>query len=105
MSLYTAGLWRAKPGHEEDFVAAWQAMAARTAAEFPGAHAELLRDRTDPALFLSVGPWADQDEVDRWRSSETFRRGIAAIRPHLDSFEPHTMDVAASAGTPSPPGG
>ena len=102
MSLYTAGLWRAKPGHEEEFVAAWHAMAAQTATDFPGAHAELLRDRADPALFLSVGPWAGAEEIDRWRASATFREGIAAIRPHLDSFEPHTMDLASSAGSAPP---
>jgi heme-degrading monooxygenase HmoA len=104
MSLYTAGLWRTKPGHEEEFVAAWHAMAARTAEQFPGAHAELLRDQTDRALFLSVGPWAGAEEIDRWRASDTFREGIAAIRPHLESFEPHTMELATSAGGAAFPG-
>ena len=93
MTVYTLAHWRTEPGHEEQFVAAWQALADRTKALFPGASAVLLRDRDDPSLFVSFGPWESPEVVAEWRSSTAFVEGVAGIREHLATFEPHTMDV------------
>lgn len=98
MSVYTVGLWRVKPGQEESFVAAWSDMAARTADDFPGAQAVLLRDRDTPGLFLSSGPWKSLEEIETWRGSATFQEGVATIRQCLESFEPHTMDPVVTVG-------
>ncbi|MGA8988295.1 putative quinol monooxygenase [Aeromicrobium sp.] len=94
MAVYTLGIWRVKTGHENDFVAAWKKLADRTRADLPQATATLLRDREDPSLFVSSGPWESVEQVDAWRSSSAFTSSIAAIREHVEDFEPHTMDLA-----------
>jgi len=98
MAVYTVGLWTVKPDEEEAFIAAWRAMATATASEYAGASAVLLRDRETPSLFISAGPWESMDQIDQWRASLTFANGVGAIRPHLDSFEPHTMDPVVTIG-------
>jgi heme-degrading monooxygenase HmoA len=95
-TLYTSGSWRVKPGREDDFVAAWQEIAAWTAAEMPGAMwATLLRDQDDPSHFVSFGPWESEDAIDAWRASDGFRERVARIRELLESFEPMTGEAVA----------
>jgi heme-degrading monooxygenase HmoA len=98
MTVYTLAHWRTKRGHEEQFVAAWQALADRTKALFPDASAVLLRDREDPSLFVSFGPWDSLEVVAEWRSSSAFVDSVAEMREHLDGLEPHVMDVRAVVG-------
>ena len=99
MSVYTLALWRVKPEDEQSFVSAWRELAARTKQEFPEASAVLLRDRDVPGLFISTGPWKSVEEIDRWRASAAFAGGVAGIQPHLEGFEPHTMDLVVSIST------
>ena len=84
-----------KNGREGDFVKAWQDLADRTKADFPEETATLLRDRDQPNLFISFGPWEALEQNEQWRSSDTFKRGVGTLRPMLDDFEAHTMDIAA----------
>jgi quinol monooxygenase YgiN len=98
VAVYTIGLWRVKSGEEDAFVSAWRDMATKTAAAFPGASAVLLQDRQTPGLFVSSGPWESMEQIESWRASTTFTFGVAAIRPYLDGFEPHTMDVVVTIG-------
>jgi heme-degrading monooxygenase HmoA len=99
MAVYTLGVWTAKPGREEEFVDAWREMATRTAAEFDGASAVLLRDRDQANRFISSGPWESLEQVRAWRESSTFRQGLARIRGLIEAFEPHTMDPVVVIGS------
>lgn len=96
MTVYTLGLWRVKEHEVEDFVSAWRQMAGATKAAFPEASAVLLQDREDAQLFISFGPWESAGQIEEWRSSSAFTEGVAGIRPHLHSFDPHSMDVVIS---------
>jgi heme-degrading monooxygenase HmoA len=98
VTVYTVGLWRVKPGEEDAFVSAWREMATKTASAFPGATAVLLQDRDTPGLFVSSGPWESLEQIESWRASATFTAGVAGIRPHLDSFEAHTMEPVVTIG-------
>ncbi len=98
MPVYTLGIWTVKNGREADFVDAWRNVADRTKSDFPEGTATLLRDRDQPNRFISFGPWESLDQIEQWRSSETFAQGVGAIRPMLDDFEAHTMDLAAELG-------
>jgi|SRR3954451_1929447 len=98
MAVYTVGIWRVKPGEEDAFVSAWRDLATATANDYPGATAVLLRDRETSNLFISAGPWTSLDQIEDWRASATFTSGVGAIRPHLESFEPHTMDPVVTIG-------
>ena len=35
MAVYTLGVWTVKPGHEDDFIEAWNALATATVDDFP----------------------------------------------------------------------
>lgn len=94
MAVYTLGIWTAKPGEEDAFVAGWKEFATATKTDFPEATAMLLRDRDEPNVFISFGPWESLDQIEQWRGSEMFKSGIGKIRAALESFEAHTMDVA-----------
>ena len=58
----------------------------------------LLHDRDTPNLFISAGPWESLEQIEAWRASTTFTSGVGRIRPHLESFEPHTLDPAVTIG-------
>jgi heme-degrading monooxygenase HmoA len=93
--IYTLGIWTVRSGREDEFVRAWQEMADRTKSDFPDEVATLLRDRDQPNLFISFGPWSSLDQIEQWRASETFKDGVGKLRELLDDFAPHTMDLAA----------
>lgn len=96
MAVYTSGRWKVTPGNEDEFVNAWRDLATRTKGDFPSSTAVLLRDRDDPTLFMSFGPWESIEEIERWRASEAFQSGVGKIRPLLAEFTPHTLDPVAS---------
>lgn len=93
MTHYTHAVWRAKPGREDAFVAAWHELAERTKASFPRAQGTLVRDVSDPTRFISFGPWADLEEIAAFRDSPAFREAAAAMRDLLESFEPGTYEL------------
>jgi heme-degrading monooxygenase HmoA len=87
MTIWTHGVWTVKPGREDDFVAAWRAMAGAAVEELdPAGKPHLLRDRERPNVFRSFGPWNDMESVERFR---------ALIQPHLAEIRQLTdeMDV------------
>jgi heme-degrading monooxygenase HmoA len=96
MSVYTLGIWTVKPGREETFVEAWKELADDTKADFPDETATLLRDRDQPNRFISFGPWESLEQIERWRSSDTFTHGVGKLRELLEDFAPHTMDLAVA---------
>jgi quinol monooxygenase YgiN len=101
--LYTLGEWTARPGREDDLVAAWQDLAEWTADHVGGSGwAKLLRDHDQPRRFISFGPWQDADAVAAWRADPGFRRRVDALQELVEGFSPHTMDVAAQAGPATP---
>jgi hypothetical protein len=54
---YTLAMYRVKAGREDEFVAAWNALASTfSALPEPPLWGTLIRHRADPALFYSFGP-------------------------------------------------
>jgi heme-degrading monooxygenase HmoA len=98
-NVWTHGVWRVKPGREEEFVAAWREMAREGMAELDTLEPPtLLRDREHPGEFISFGPWHDVEEVERFRSSAAFRHGQERMRELLESFTPRTLDEVSRGG-------
>ena len=94
--LYTSGRWTVKPGHEDEFIAAWSEFAEWSRTNSPGASwALLLRDRQQSNVFTSLGPWESAMAVEAWRASDGFRTRIGRIRGLLDGFEAATLDPVA----------
>jgi heme-degrading monooxygenase HmoA len=96
--VYTAGVWTVKAGREEEFIRLWRRLGERTLEDFPDAAGTLLRDRDRPNRFISFGPWASVEEVQRWRASPAFRETVRELDEVLEGFEPGTLDVTLRIG-------
>jgi heme-degrading monooxygenase HmoA len=96
---YTQGVWQAKPGQADAFVAAWREFAEWSAANAPGAGwVKLLRDLDDDHRFVSVGPWDSLDAIEGWRALPGWGERVARIRDLLESFEPATLEAVVELG-------
>ena len=96
--LYTHGIWTAKPGLEEEFVAAWSELAEWTEREVSAtATGKLLRDTSAPNRFVSFGPWASLEQIEDWRARDGWKKRVARIRELLDGFEPSTLEQIAGS--------
>ena len=93
MTVYTLGVWRVKPGREDDFVAAWDALGQWTLDHGFDTHGTLVRDRADPQRFVSFGPWRSAEDADRWGAEPGVAERLARLESMLESFEPGTYDV------------
>jgi quinol monooxygenase YgiN len=83
--IWTHGVWTVKPGREDEFIAAWRAMARAAMDEFhPREAPHLLRDRERPNVFRSFGWWEDIETMERFR---------AFIAPHLARIRALTDDI------------
>lgn len=99
--LYTCGIWRAKPGREDELIETWQAFAAWTAAHQPGAErAILLQDADNARTFLSFSPWESANHVAEWRSRPEFQAFVAQVRELCEEFRPHTMMLVGDSDLP-----
>ncbi len=98
--VWSSGTWTVKPGREDEFAEAWREFATWSAREFEGGHAWLLRDRDRPGVFVTVGPWPNDEVMAAWRASAGFRERIGRIREMLDGFEPRTLDEVLEVRQP-----
>lgn len=91
---YAQGVWQAKPGRGDEFVAAWTEFAQWTKANAPGAQwAKLLRDVENPNRSVTIGPRESTESIDRWRSLDGRGERVAKIRELLDGFQPSTLEA------------
>ncbi len=102
-TLYTLGEWTALPGREAELIDAWRDLAEWTEHHVAGSGwAKLLQDREDPRRFISFGPWHDDEAVAAWREQDGFRTRVGKLQELVESFTPHSMDVAGQAGPATP---
>ncbi len=100
-SLYTHGIWRVRPGKEDEFVAAWQDLAEWALAEIEGAQgARLLQNRDEPTHFYTFGPWDDPDAIQRFREHPGFNERMGRIRELIHDGGIHTLEVRLEVGQP-----
>ena len=100
-SVYTHGIWRVKPGKEDDFVAAWQELAEWALRDIEGSRgARLMQDRDEPTRFYTLGPWDSPDAVQRFREHPSFTEKFARVRETTDEAAIHTLEVRLEIGSP-----
>jgi heme-degrading monooxygenase HmoA len=96
---YTHGVWRVKPGHGDEFVAAWTDLAEWTLQNARGAGwGKLLRDMHDEHRFVSIGPWESLAAIEAWRALDGWKQRVGRIRDLLVSFEPSTLEAVVERG-------
>jgi quinol monooxygenase YgiN len=87
---WTHGTWTVKPGREGEFLVAFRALVRELGDELGVAPPTLLHDREQPNVFLTFGPWASEDEIERFR--EPLFPRLGPLRELLEAFEPRTLD-------------
>ncbi len=95
---YTLGIWKVKPGNEQAFIAAWQALAIWTEDHFSsGGRGYLLQDDAQPQLFVSYGSWKDTQTIASWRATPEFQTFAAKAKILCEKLEPHSMRLVAAS--------
>jgi heme-degrading monooxygenase HmoA len=90
---YSAGMWKAKAGEEDELVEAWREFAA-WASTMPGVGTlRLTRDTRDPSRFFSFAPWESIDAIRAWKASDEFRERIGRVKAHTDDFTPWEFEL------------
>lgn len=93
MTVVTMSVWIVKPGRDDDFVAAWDALGQWTLEQGYDTHGTLVRDRAEPQRFISFEPWRSAEEAERWRLSPGFTERLARLEETLERVEPGLYDV------------
>src|SRR5260221_14289740 len=95
---YTLGIWTAKPGKEQAFIAEWEAFARWTGTNIQGTGtAPLLQDSDHPEQFISFGPWQNPEAIKAWRVSVEFKAFVSKVRELCDDFRPRSLVEVASS--------
>ena len=90
---YTSGVWKPKPGEEDEFVAAWTEF-ARWASGLDGAGpVRLLRDLREEGRFVSIAPWESMEAVRGWKDSPDFKPHMSRVQEHVAEFSPTELEV------------
>src|SRR5512140_3451656 len=97
-SLYTVGIWTARPGKEKAFIAEWESFAQWTSKNQPGAQTGyLLQDARHPEQFISFGPWESEKAINNWRETPEFKAFGAKVRDLCTEFQPRSLALVASS--------
>jgi quinol monooxygenase YgiN len=95
-TFYTHALWRVKPGHEEEFIAAWKALADTFLhLPTPSSHGTLIQSLTDPTLFYSFGPWDRLEDIEAMRQDPQARQAIQDVMALCTEATPSSYRVVA----------
>jgi quinol monooxygenase YgiN len=93
MSIVLAVRLRAKAGHEDALRGVLLALAAVSRSEAGCLAYQPHATPDDPGLFFLYEHWADQDSLDRHRSTEDFERlARVELREALELSEPLVLE-------------
>jgi heme-degrading monooxygenase HmoA len=96
---FTTGIWNVKKGKEQDFINAWKEIAEWTFNNMDGGSARLLQDSKDQSRFISVGLWMSENNIQKWRETDDFKKALEKINNLLvEPSEPHVMQEVATVG-------
>lgn len=98
-SLFSMGVWDVKKGMEDEFVEAWRSFAEWTSRNRQGAlGVQLLRERTFPQRFVTIGPWENVESLKAWRESDEFLEFFDRAKRLCTDIRPMTLDPVISIG-------
>jgi heme-degrading monooxygenase HmoA len=96
--IYTLGIWTVKPDKEKEFIEAWTEFAQWTDASVSGpGRAYLLQDETNKLRFISFGPWDNEQSIQAWRETESFKTFVEKVKGLCDDFQPNTLKVVSTS--------
>ncbi|MFJ6633744.1 antibiotic biosynthesis monooxygenase family protein [Streptomyces sp. NPDC091376] len=78
---WASGNWRVAEGNAEEFLERWTEFLTWTKESVDGfLWARLIRDRHEPAHFVSFSSWRDLDSLKSWRTHPEFAPLFTACR-------------------------
>ena len=94
--FFTHAEWHVQPGREEEFVAAWRAL-ADTFAALPARPlwGTLLRSEEESSLFFSFGQWASHADIAAMRADAAARSAIERVAALCERATPGTFRQVA----------
>lgn len=96
---FTTGIWNVKKGKEQEFINAWKEIAEWTFNNMDGGSARLLQDSKDQSRFVSVGQWMSENNIQKWRETDEFKKALEKINNLLvEPAQPHSMHEVAAVG-------
>jgi len=96
-SVYTLGVWRVKPGKEQEFIGEWKALGKLFAQlpHPPGGTGTLVQSMTDPLLFYSFGEWSSMEAIQEMRRDAGAQEGIRKVAELCTEATPGSFRVVA----------
>lgn len=96
-SIYTLGVWRAKPGREAEFIEAWKGLGTLflQLPMPPGGKGTLVQSLTDPLLFYSFGEWSSMEAIQAMRKDPNAQEGIRKVASLCTEATPGSFRVVA----------
>lgn len=86
---FTLATYRVRNGKEAEFVDRWTALAEVFAdLDRPPFWGTLIRNRSQPDLFHSFGPWESPDDIVAMRSNARAAAAFQAVRECCDEMTP-----------------
>ena len=98
-TIYTLAVWRVKPQHEEEFIAAWKNLGV-IFSQLPAppiGKGTLIQSVAEPTLFYSFGPWQSLEDVQSMRQNSQAQAGINRLRELCNEAVPGSFRVVAEA--------
>ena len=97
--VMTLGMWRVKPGHQEEFIASWKRLGALFAKlpHPPSGKGTLLQSTSDSSLFYSFGSWSSPADIEAMRADPKAQAGIAALKALCTEAVPGGFRVVAES--------
>ncbi len=95
--VYTLGMWRVKPGKEEEFIEAWKGLSEvfSKLPQPPGGKGTLVQSLNDPLLFYSFGEWSSMDAIQAMRKDMNAQAGIKQVGELCTEATPGSFRVVA----------
>jgi heme-degrading monooxygenase HmoA len=96
-SVYTLGVWRVKPGREDEFIEAWKGL-GKLFSQLPmppGGKGTLVQSLTDPLLFYSFGEWSSMEAIQAMRKDATAQEGIKKVAELCTEATPGSFRMVA----------
>ena len=94
--IFTVFSWTVKRGHSQEFVEGWKGFAMWVINQKGSlGSTRLFRDLDDPAHFMSVDSWENEELLECIRKGIEYGRRIDDLRKLLDNFASWPLELEA----------
>jgi quinol monooxygenase YgiN len=94
--IYTHAQWRVKPGHEAEFIKAWEEL-AKAFSKLPARplRSTLIQSLVDVSLFYSFGQWKSLSDIVAMRHTPRAREAFQKVMDLCIEATPSTYRMIA----------